>query len=158
MPLSGSGVDVTVPAGWDGRIAGRRPEGDLPPGEVAAAADAPTTAVVHVASFPLPPDLGDFGSGAVDRMTNRDVFVAIFEYGRESATQPLFATQGVPRFRGADFSPSTLRTMIPGQSGVQRFFSVNGRAFCIYAVLGSHTRRVGLAGLVNDVVASLRIS
>lgn len=156
--MKGHGVDVGVPRGWDGRIVTRAAEG----ADAVAAAfgdeAVPQTAVVHVASFPLPTEFGDFGSGVVTQMTTRDVFICLFEYGPESVGTPLFAAQGIPRIRPNDFSPSCLRTMIPGHSGVQRFFTVNGRAFSLYAVLGSHTRRIGLAGLVNDVLKSLRIS
>ena len=68
------------------------------------------------------------------------------------------AAQGMPRLRPNDFSPNTLRMMLPGQSGVQRFFTVNGRPFCLYAVIGAHARRIGLAGVVNDLLAGVRIS
>ena len=44
-----------------------------------------------------------------------------------------------------------------GQSGCQRFFSVAGRAFCLYVVLGSHARRTLLTPRVNAVLASLRV-
>lgn len=156
MSISGTGVEVALPQGWDGRIAGRLPEGDVSTAAIAPATE--PTAVVHVASFPLPPDLGDFGSGAVNQMTARDVFVVLLEYGPESAGTPLFAAQGMPRLRPNDFSPSTLRMMLPGQSGVQRFFSVNGRPFCLYAVIGAHSRRIGLAGVVNELLAGVRIA
>ena len=155
--MNGLGVTVAVPRGWDGRIVGRAPEGGATAATVGEAPP-PNTAVVHVASFPLPTEFGDFGSGVVGSMTSRDVFVCLFEYAPESVGTPLFAAQGLPRLKPNDFSPSCLRTMIPGHSGVQRFFTVNGRAFSLYAVLGSHTRRIGLTGLVQDVLRSLTIS
>jgi hypothetical protein len=156
MSISGTGVEVGLPQGWDGRIAGRLPEGDVSTAAIASATE--PTAVVHAASFPLPADLGDFGSGAVNRMTARDVFVVLLEHGPESIGTPLFAAQGIPRLRPNDFSPATLRMMLPGQSGVQRFFTVNGRPFCLYAVIGAHSRRIGLAGVVNELLAAVRIS
>jgi hypothetical protein len=155
--LEGEGFGVEVPAGWDARIVGR----DAPQfvrgetGRVVAAGPATRTAVVQVASFPLPADLGDFGGGAVDLMTRTDLLVVLFEYGPESVGTPLFAEEGLPTIRAADFDPATCRKTIRGQSAVQRFFTVDGRPLCLYAVLGSHARRIGTTPLVNSVVGSL---
>ena len=44
-----------------------------------------------------------------------------------------------------------------GQSGRQIFFNANGRAFCLYVVLGSHRQRNVLVPLVNEVLATLEI-
>jgi hypothetical protein len=43
----------------------------------------------------------------------------------------------MPRPELADFAPNALQRRLPGQLGVQRFFTSNGRAFCLYVVLGS---------------------
>jgi hypothetical protein len=155
--LSGGGVSVELPAGWEGSIQ-RRPElvVDQVTGQAVAAAVAETV-VVQLATFALPPSAGDFGGGAVETMTPRDLLVVLFEYGGGAAERALFAPQGVPRFRPEDASPATLRLLIEGQSGIQRFFHVGDRAFCLYVVLGSHRRRVGQIGLVNDLLAELAI-
>lgn len=150
--LSSDGVSVTLPAGWEGRILRRGPEG-----EVAPAADGEATVVAHAATFPIPPGMGDFGGGAVTTMGATDVLVVVFEYGPESVGTPLFSEHGIPTLRPADATPDVLRMMLPGQSGVQRFFTVAGRAFCLYVVLGSHRRRIGLVGVANDLLRSLRI-
>ena len=47
---------------------------------------------------------------------------------------------------------------IPGMAGTQRFFSVSGRAFCLYAVIGSASRRPVLVSRLNDALSTLRIS
>jgi hypothetical protein len=159
--LEGEGFSVEVPAGWDARIVGRdAPQfvrGDT--GAVVAAAAEPTrTGVVQVASFALPAELGDFGGGAVDLMTRTDLLVVLFEYGPESVGTPLFEAQGIPTLRAADFDPATCRKTIRGQSAVQRFFTLDGRALCLYAVLGSHARRIGTTPLVNSVLASLTVT
>lgn len=159
--ISGEQVTVSVPAGWEGRVTGR-PVATTAAVAAADASGAPApderTVVLQVASFPIPADMGDFGGGATPTMGPNDVLVVLFEHGSESVGTPLFAAQGIPTLRPNDFSPFALRLMLEGQSGVQRFFTVAGRAFCLYAVIGSHRRRIGLCGVVNDVLRSARIT
>ena len=159
--LSGNGVSVTLPTGWEGRVF-RRPAA----GEVAAsAADGPpapdgatTNTVVHLATIPLPTGVGDFASGAVERLGNEDALIVVFEYDAASATQPLFASAGVPRaLTPADFSPNVLQRSIRGQAGAQVFFNDGGRAFCLYVVLGAYQNRARVVPAVNRVLATLAI-
>jgi hypothetical protein len=146
--LDGDGIRVAVPAGWDGRIRRR----DTP-----AAGRQPVTA--HVASFPLPADVGDFGSGAVERMRFNDILVTLVEYTDESVGTALFASEGLPRqLRATDFDPAMLQRTLEGQSGVQRFFTEAGRAFCLYVVLGAHVNRHRAVAAVNDVLADLQVT
>jgi hypothetical protein len=156
--LAGGGVAVTLPAGWEGRIFTRDP--DPIPRELrpnAATTTTTTGVVAHIANFALPEEMGDFGSGAVDLMSGPDLLVVLFEYGSESIGTALFAAQGLPTLRAEDFSPHTLRKLLEGQSGVQRFFTLSGRAFCLYVVLGSHLRRVRTTPVVNEVVRSITV-
>jgi hypothetical protein len=152
--LTGSGITVDVPSGWEGRIYSKPSPG--PRG--AAAQHSPENAVVHVASFPLPPGTGDYGGGAVEQMTNKDLLVVVMEHGRQSATTPLFAVVGIPRITADDVSTTCLQRLIDGQGGAQRFFNVNGRAFCLYVVFGSYARRVRTIPIVNDILKSLTIA
>ena len=155
--LSGLGIDVEMPSGWDARIY-RRPPGDARPALGAGASPA-THAVVHAGNFPLPAARGDFGSGAVEVMRSGDVLVVLFEYGPESVGTPLFAAPGPPRALTSDrFSPRALQRVIPGQMGTQVFFSTANRAFCLYVVLATQASPGRLVGLVNPVLASLRIA
>ncbi len=55
-----------------------------------------TYPVGQFATFPIPDDIGDFGSGAVTLMGPADVFASLFEYGPESVGTALFARQGRP--------------------------------------------------------------
>jgi hypothetical protein len=155
------GIEVGLPAGWDGRITVRR-DGEA---ESVAAASGTRVAtlrsrpVAHFANFGLPADRGDFGSGAVELMGDRDVFVVLFEYEPEATATALFATQGFPRaLTPRGFDPATLRRGIPGQSAHQAFFQDSGRAFCLYVVLGAHARRTRLVPVVNQVLAGVRIA
>ncbi|MGH8982924.1 MAG: hypothetical protein ACRDY6_03485 [Acidimicrobiia bacterium] len=159
--LRAHGVAVDVPAGWDGRIS-RRPEH----GEVGvSSADGPpaepgftTQSVTHVASIPLPGNMADFGSGAVEDLGPDDALVVVVEYDPASAGTALFAAQGVPRSLDPEgFSPTTLQQSIPGQAGMQLFFSEQGRALCLYVVLGSYSRRHEVVPRVDAVLASLQI-
>ena len=159
--LSGHGVTVTLPTGWEGRLF-RRPA----PGEVAAAAaDGPpapegatTNAVVHLATIPLPTGVGDFASGAVDRLGDDDTLIVVFEYDAASATEPLFAREGFPRvLEPATSARASCNGRIRGQAGAQVFFHDHGRAFCLYVVLGAFDDRVEVVAAVNAVLATLTI-
>jgi hypothetical protein len=88
-----------------------------------------------------------------------DVFATLFEFGPESLGTALFSPRGRPAsFTPDDFSPVRLRRGIPGQSGMQRFFTEAGRPFSFYAVLGNHLRRESLITNVNVLITSLVIS
>lgn len=162
MRIEGHGIAVELPDGWEGSI-DRRPEenetgaarSSVGGGASRAEAEHPVT---HLANFPLPNGRGDFGSGAVESMTSTDVLVCIIEYGSEDVGTPLFSQEGVPTLTPAQFSPSTMQRTIEGMSGTQAFFSESGRAFCLYAVLGSHRDRVALVPVVNDLLRTLQIA
>lgn len=145
--ISAHGIAARLPGGFEGRI------------YVRSAAVGMSYPVGQFATFPLPDDIGDFGSGAVNLMGPGDVFATLFEYGPESVGAPLFNQQGMPTLLSPeDFSPVRLRRGLPGQSGMQSFFTEGGRPFSFYAVLGSHVRRVQLVPAVNALLSSLAIS
>ena len=147
------GIGIDLPKGWDGQIGVAEPGGD---GVHAAGVIKP---VLHAANFPLPPDRGDFGSGAVEVMGRRGVFLAVLEYADDSASSALFSGRGLPRrLRLADFDPNRLQRALAGQAGAQVFFREAGRAFCLYAVIGSYEMRRTLVPVVNDVLATVSIS
>ena len=146
--LAGEGISVELPPGWEGVI-GRSSE--LEDGAV-------RNVVAHFASFPLPPRRGDFGGGAVDLMEPNDALVVLFDYGASAIGSALFASEGLPAIDARDFDRDILQKSIPGQSGVQRFFTVSGRAFCLYVVVGSHIDRAETLPAVNQLLESVRIS
>jgi hypothetical protein len=147
MRVNAHRLAVDTPPGWDARIY-RRNRSEH--GE-------DTFPVVHAANFPLPAVRGDFGSGAVDRMGHDHVLVTLLEYDAASAGTALFANKGVPRPRPHDFHPRMLQRTIAGQSGGQWFFHVGDRAFCLYVVLGSHSRRARLVPQVHHLLDRLAI-
>lgn len=152
--LSGVGIDADLPNGWEGRIY-RRDPGEVA-GSVGMTAGATSHAILHAANFPLPVERGDYGSGAVEIMSGGDVFVVLFEHGPAGADSALFTGSGLPgRLSIDDFSLNALQRAIPGQAGKQVFFTVEGRAFCLYVVLGSYDER--LVEVVNAFLRGLRV-
>lgn len=143
--LRAGGIGLRVPPGWEAQLRGepapRRGEG----------------MVLHAANFALPPARGDFGSGAVERMGPHDVLVCLLEYGTEDAVTELFRHRGVPRLAARDFSPSTMQRTIAGMAGAQSFFNDSGRAFCLYAVVGSWRGREHLVAKANEMLAAVTI-
>ena len=146
--LSGEGISVELPAGWDGAIG---PSAQLDDGSV-------RRVVAHFASFPLPALRGDFGGGAVELMGTEDALVVLFDYGAAAAGTPLFAASGIPSIDETQFDRTVLQRSVVGQSGVQRFFTVGGRAFCLYVVVGSHLDRVDVVPDIQQLLSSVTIS
>jgi hypothetical protein len=166
MNIAAHGVSLDLPAGWDGRIFARSKEQIIgssePPISSLAAPFEERYARVHTANFALPSDDGDFGVRATSAMGAGGVFTSLVEYQPGDGLVPgagLFAAVGPPEaLEPRDFDPRALLRAIPGQAGTQRFFTAAGRPFCLYAVLGSGARAGELAGEVNRVLGSLRIS
>lgn len=148
MPtLNRQGLEIELPDGWDARIYRRQ-----------AADDAVTRRALHAANFALPTNLGDYAVGAIEGMTPGDVLVVLLEFDPDNAGQGLFANEGLPAgLAASDFSPRAMPRAMPGRTAAQWFFSVNGRAFCLYVALGSHTERAAMMDEVNRVVATLKI-
>jgi hypothetical protein len=159
--LDAEGLSVELPPGWEGEIYVRPPEPGATPAAATATARRQGQArpVLQLADFALPRTRGDFGGGAVELMGPRNIFVSLFEHGPESVGTPLFAAAGTPwPVAPADFGPNRLQRPLPGQAGGQWFFHHEGRAFCLYAVLGSYALRVLLARPLNHALARINIS
>lgn len=146
--LAAHGVGVEVPHGWEGRIVRR-------------SAVNPTErprAVVHVASFPMPEERGDFGVGVTELMRSGDVFVTLFEYGPESLGTPLFAAPGVPHLTVDMFTSRRLQRTLPGQIGCQLFFTAKRRAFCLYVVVAGRLHLRPAIKQVNTMLQALELA
>ncbi|MFA9429554.1 hypothetical protein [Egicoccus sp. AB-alg2] len=160
MQLRGHGLRAQLPRGWEGRIRREAAADELPEGQFAAAAAASDESppVMHLATFALPGERGDFGSGAVDLMADDDAFVALLEYGPEEAGTPLFAAQGLPRrLDPRAFSNRSLQRAMRKQAGWQHFFTEAGRAFCLYVVLGDGGDANRQVRRVEEVLAQVTI-
>ena len=157
MRLQATGIRMELPRGWEGRVRSRADEDDGT-GARSAGVGRPAPVTVTTANFALPQTLGDFGGGAVEAMTTRDLFVNLFEYGPESVGAPLFAPKGMPRrLRADDLDPWTLRTPLPGMSGAQFFFTEGGRPFCLYVAVGSHLRRFRTLPVLTGILQTVEI-
>lgn len=147
IDVGAHGITATAPRGWDIRIFRRPPQ----PPET-------THAVLHAATFAMPADIGDYGDGAVQRMSPADVFVALCEFHPSSAGTALFASRGMPpALTPSDFNRTALQHAVGGQAGVQRFFNEKGRAWCLYVVIGSYDDRARLVPRANELVATVGI-
>ncbi len=159
--LNAYGVTCQLPQGWEGRATLLTPLG---PATAAPNRRAqPTTEITepffHLANFPLPPNRGAFGSGAVEQMQPIHMLVVLLEYAANSVGTALFAPQGLPRIlQPGQFQPRALQRILPGQAGFQSFFTEAGRAFSLYVVLGSYQMGANLVPQVNQVLAGITIS
>ena len=142
------GIRFRIPRGWEGRI--RR--------QFATRGET-THPVVHAATVPLPPERGDFGSNVVETLGPRDVFVSLVEYGEEAVGTALFPTMDdFPRHLDiSSFRTNQLQRLIPGQGGLQRFFTLRGRAFCLFVVLGSMAMRGQLGEEVDALLEGIYV-
>ncbi len=148
MRIASEGFEVVVPEGWEVRIS--RQTENLHEGT--------STPVLHAATFALPEERGDYGSGAVEIMGPDDVFVSLMEFGDEAVNSALFAPGELPRrIDPQAFRTNGLQRWIPGQSAYQKFFTEGDRAFVLYVVLGDHSRRVALAKTVQRLLLSIRL-
>ena len=124
MRVSGHGISIDLPEGWEGRIY-RRPLANAYP-------------ILHAGSFALPHKDGDFGGDAIASMSEDDVFLALLEYDGALGGTGLFNQPGLPLpLHASDLSPAAFPRRISGRVGVQRFFTEHRRPFCLYAVIGS---------------------
>jgi hypothetical protein len=155
--IAAHGLAIEPAPGWDARI--RLLTHTLDALVTSLIWDLTAHPVLHAADYPLGEQRGDFGSGVVEHMGPANAFVALVEYHPDSTRTPLFAAAGPPRQISVDaFSPQQLQRTIRGQAGVQRFFSANGRAFCLYAVIGSMANRVNCVAKVNDTLRRIEIA
>lgn len=160
MKIEAHGLRAELPEGWEGRIT-RRPAGtgtQSRRGTTAVVSEI-TAPVLHMANFALPEDRGDFGSGAVDLMGSGHVLVVLVEYGPDSVGTALFPeVRRVPRLTAKMFSSQALQRVQRGQAGAQRFFTLNGRAFCLYTVVGDQRDATDLARATNDLTTQIEVT
>ena len=157
--LAARGVTIDLPSGWDGQIRGvEAAPGAASAGADTAAASAAGPSILHAATFALPAERGDYGSGAVEHMGGSDILLCLLEHEPEAAHTALFRRKGLPRLDAAQFSPQSMQRAIAGMAGTQHFFQVAGRPFCLYVVVGSHATRGPLVRSADAVARTIQIS
>jgi hypothetical protein len=147
MRVALAGVRLDLPPGWEARVRRQPPSRPGSRGNV----------LLHASTMPIPAERGDFGSGLVERLGSEDAFVALFEYDAADADKVLFAATRVPVPKPSDFSPAVLQRTFSGGTGAQWFFTRSGRAFSLFAVLGSHARRSPGAARVAQLLRGLHV-
>jgi hypothetical protein len=156
--ISAHGVSVGVPRGWEAELGTLDGEETSAGGFALQSTAAAPRVLLHLANFALPAVRGDYGSGAVEMMDSGSVMIMVLEFDRPSAGTALFKSAGIPGdLEPDDFSPNALQRPQRNQSGVQRFFHLGDRAFCLYVVLGSHRARGLLVPEANRLLATLTI-
>lgn len=152
--LTDQGITVELPSGWEADFYRRTPDAIA----LTQADSESTYTVVHIANWPLPSERGDFGGGAVELMRRADLLIVLFEYGPEHVGSALFAAEGVPwPLSPEDFDANRMQRPLPGQGGLQQFFTVSGRPFCLYVALGSLADAEALVAETNNVLAGVLI-
>jgi hypothetical protein len=147
-PLAREGVELRVPSGWEARIGQQLETGD---GER-------TFQVLHASTVPLSGPRADYGGGVVERLGDRDVFVSLIEFGPSEAGSALFKEVAeLPVLEVSRFHRNQLQRRLRGQAGVQHFFTLNGRPFCLYVVLGSIARAPELVSKANELLRGLTV-
>lgn len=139
--LSRAGVTVTIPPGWEAELS-----------------DYDNRIVLHMSNVPLPPGRSDFGGPAIDRLANGSIFVAVLEYEPSDANRGLFHRTRRPAFVPSNFAPNRLHHSVPGKTGAQKFFTLEGRTFCCYAVIAKATPSVNQVAKVNQLLRGLSMT
>ena len=151
--LNAHGLSVSLLPGWDIRITLREQSEILVPGD-----EVPVSGfvhpVLHAATVAMPPLKGDYGSHVLPLLGLTDVFIAIAEFDAEAGNTPLFRP-GFPKLRASEFDQAALQRALPNRCGTQRFFTVEGRAFSLFCVLGSSVRRNSLSALATKLLQTV---
>jgi len=135
------GLSTVAPPGWDVRVF-RHGTGH---------------STLHLASFPLPPVDGEFGTTATGRMPSDALFLTLTEYeAADEAGRGLFAARPPSSLPLREFGERTLLLARPGQRGLQRFFTAAGRDFCLYAVLSDGPRSSALLSAAGRSLRKLQ--
>ena len=146
--LEREGIVVDVPTGWDCRIGKQFETGD---GER-------SFLVLHATTRPLQGLRADYGGGVVEKLGTRDVFIALIEFGPTEANSALYkGVESIPTLELAQFRRNQLQRRIPGQGGVQHFFTISGRPFCLYVVLGSIANGRQLVLKANEMLSVIEV-
>ena len=145
--LAADGLSVEVPPGWEGRIFTPH----LPP-------PAENHPVLHLADVALPTDRSSYvETSATLRRARGGIVCSLVGFGSGPADVGLYAPQGVPRLYARDLDPRALQVPVRDQAGVQRFFSVAGRAFSLYVVATVDLHTAARLRTMNHTLASLQV-
>ncbi len=146
--ISAYGIQFQIPASWSSRVIAPISDGDEGSG-----------VTIHAASYAMPLDDASYASTIMAQLGPLDLAFALLEMLPDGDLQPgqgLFASPP-PIVAALVFDPQSLQVTLPGQLGVQSFFTVSQRAFSLYAVMGSAGAVPNLVGL-GQMLLSLQVS
>ncbi|HEY6566821.1 MAG TPA: hypothetical protein VI341_04800, partial [Actinomycetota bacterium] len=83
--------------------------------------------------------------------------VSLIEFDPDLANVGLYAPQGAPTLRPRDLDGRALQIPRRDQGGVQRFFSMSGRAFSLYVVASLDRATERRLDAVNEALTSLQV-
>jgi hypothetical protein len=121
--LRAHGLAISVHRGWEASI--WLPEAP-PPAE--------NHPVMRLTNFPLPRTRDTYAEDAVEDLRSGEIIASLVEFAPRLADRGLYAAQGIPRVSRDDLDARALQRHLPGRYGLQRFFSVRGRAFSLYVI------------------------
>ncbi len=142
VTLRGEGLALEVRRGWEARMW----TPDVPPPAI-------NRPVIRLANFPLPLTKDTYAEDVADALQRGQVVASLVEFDPALADRGLYAPQGVPDLHADDLDPRAVQRPHPGRAGLQRFFSVNGRAFSLYVIAREGP---GMPGALGELAASLR--
>jgi hypothetical protein len=147
--LADHGISIDVPAGWEARMS----VPDLAPPAI-------NLPVLHLADYPLThARQSSYAVETAAAMGKRSggIVVSLIEFGPDLANVGLYAPQGAPTLHPRDLDGRALQIPRPDQGGVQRFFSIAGRAFSLYVVASLDRATERRMTAANASLASLQV-
>jgi hypothetical protein len=139
--LRAHGIALAIRRGWEAQVW----VPDLPP-------PAENHPVVRLANFALPSSRNTYAEDVADALRPSQVVASLAEFSPALADRGLYAPQGVPRVHANELDRRAVQRQAPDRAGVQRFFSVRGRAFSLYVVAREGD---GLDDALRDLDAQL---
>jgi hypothetical protein len=144
--IADHGLSLRVPTGWEARL--WMP--DLSPPAI-------NLPVIRLTNDAMPMSRNTYAVEESEKLRRSQVVATLVEFDPALADVGLYGPQGVPVFTADDLDPRALQRAQEGRAGLQRFFSVNGRAFSLY-VMARVGPGVGRAmGELHDVLVTLTV-
>jgi hypothetical protein len=172
VSLQGNGLLIDLPAGWSGRV--------FIPGLADPDGESANRPAMHLASFPVPVDDASYGSGVVSSLTATQSFIALVEYTPDVFTPDNVASpdeiladpssyfdptvaafgNGLPTLVASDFSSDYMHgdSDLLAPTAWQTFFSLAGRPFGLFVVVGDQANLSGAVATGNTILQTLVVS
>jgi hypothetical protein len=145
--IAAHGLAIEVPRGWEARMW----VPDLP-------APAVNLPVLHLANFPLPVTRDTYAEELADGLRPGQVVASLAELASELAGRGLYAAEGVAPIRRDELDPRALQRQERGRLGLQRFFSMGGRAFSLYVMAREGPGLEAALAELDETLRSLGLS